>query len=85
MMRSVFDPVFDDLDDGECCQSCKLPLIKHLGLYGTCAELIASRKQCEELAAQVASREQVILQLSDNLIRKDTEIRELKRVREEGQ
>jgi len=41
-------------------------------------ELDDTRKRCEELATRVASLEQVILRLCDNLIRKDTEIRGLK-------
>jgi hypothetical protein len=78
-MTSVFDPSFDELDENPIrCQSCNVPLVNHLGLFGTCAELIEARKRCEELAAKVFERGVIILQLSDNLIVKDVEIRKLK-------
>jgi len=39
-MTSVFDPVYDYLDENlGRCQSCNVPLVNHLGLFGTCAEL----------------------------------------------
>ena len=76
-MKSVFDPDFDyDLgmsqndklhesiaDHLSRCQSCNVPLVNHLGLFGTCQELIDARKRCEELAATLRLRDETIRQL----------------------
>ena len=67
-MVSVFDPMFDELDENPIrCQSCNVPLVNHLGLFGTCAELIASRKRCEELAAALVERDELIRKLQQGI------------------
>jgi len=62
MMRSVFDKEFDKLDGNapNNCKSCGVPFVKHLGLSGTCQQLIEARKRCEELAAALVERDAVI-------------------------
>lgn len=48
------------MDSGPVCESCGVPLIGHLGLIGTCAELQRVTTERDELRAQIAERRVVV-------------------------